>query len=502
VATLSEPEHRHVRPYLPHALVATLAVVALPLSGVFALTALLQPDPSLLVFLVVGVALSLIVTAVGARLWTRSPAAAEISFGELMIWSYLRRLRAERRLEEGTRLLGLDRVGRPEHELRLPVDEQVEVLQELTAALESKDPYTHGHSRRVERHAYRTALAMHLPVSDIEDLRKAASLHDVGKIRIPDRVLRKPGILNIDERLLVEEHVLVGAWMVSAVANADVIASVRHHHERWDGSGYPDGLAGADIPLYARIIAVADAYDAITSTRPYRASSGRREAVRELEEGAGRQFDPDIVKAFIETLPLPVSVLGVVPVLAFSGRFFREFAVWIKRTGAQSLAQAAGAAGAAAVIGAASVVPSGVPPTNRIVQPAPETIEPGEAVTVTAPEPPKEHNKKKKRPQRETETTVLGTRTDTGDESGAQPLAQPPAPPQENKAGPAPEPQQPKEEPEPAVQPAGRNPNDAKDGCHRDGDAGEGNDWECGEGSGPAEAKGEGSGSGNGKGGG
>ncbi|HEV3473577.1 MAG TPA: HD domain-containing phosphohydrolase, partial [Actinomycetota bacterium] len=267
----------NVGPFFGLALLATAAVVGIPFVLVLAWVSL--GDPSAIGLVLAALVSMSVVFALGAALWKTRAESADISFGELMIWGWLLRKRADEQLHEGARLLGLDRSGQPQEAAVITPERQIAVLHELNAALESKDPYTHGHSQRVERHVYRTGAAMGLSSSAIEELRFAAALHDVGKIRLPDRVLRKPSGLTAQERTIVEEHVVVGAWMVSNVASADVVSAVRHHHERWDGRGYPDGLAGTDIPLYARVIAVADAYDAITSTRPYRTSAGREHAI-------------------------------------------------------------------------------------------------------------------------------------------------------------------------------------------------------------------------------
>src|SRR5688572_18078434 len=148
-----------------------------------------------------------------------------------------------------------------------------------------------------------TGVAMGLPLKDVDVLRMAASLHDVGKIRIPNKVLHKPGRLSDDERALIEEHPVLGSQMVAGTGNEQIVATVRHHHERWDGKGYPDGKAGNEIPLFSRIIAVADSYDAIRSNRSYRAGGTREKAVGILNSEAAYQFDPDVVEAFMTTLP-------------------------------------------------------------------------------------------------------------------------------------------------------------------------------------------------------
>jgi outer membrane biosynthesis protein TonB len=346
--------HRYVsiKPFLPHALAATIAVVGVPVAAVAVLLALMERQPSTIAvaFLALGVAIT--VFLMGSHFWAKHPDSGDIAFGDLMIWGWLRRRSAEARLADNTRLLGLDRSGHPESEpIEISREEQMKVLRDLTAALESKDPYTHGHSRRVERHVLRTGAAMGLSVEQIEELRKAAALHDVGKIRVPDRVLRKPGQLTIEERALVEEHVVVGAWMVSSVGDADVIAGVRHHHERWDGRGYPDGLMGVEIPLYSRIIAVADAYDAMTSTRPYRASFGRDKAVDVLWAEAGIQFDPMVVEAFVAALPTRATVAGLMALFAAPSWLFRKAAVQAKRLGVGNVTPAIGALSAAALMG-------------------------------------------------------------------------------------------------------------------------------------------------------
>ena len=372
-------KHRYVsvRPYLPHALVATAGVLALPLLVVLGLRTL-DPAPHFLILLLAGFAATAIAVGVGIALWKMRPESADIAFGELLIWGWLQRKKADDRLDEGVRLLGLDRSGHPTQPVRISPEDHLSVLQDLNDALEAKDPYTHGHSRRVERHAYRTATAMGLAVDMIEELRLAAALHDVGKIRVPDRILRKPARLTSDERAIVEDHVVVGAWMVSNVGSADVVSAVHHHHERWDGRGYPDGLAGTDIPIYARIIAVADAYDAITSTRPYRVSAGREHAVSILRAESGAQFDPMIVNAFIDALPVRLPVAGALVLLAGPAAIGRKLAMWLKRLGGGHLAPAAATLGAIITLGAFMPVPSLAPPEPPTVATAPEVEGSGE----------------------------------------------------------------------------------------------------------------------------
>jgi response regulator RpfG family c-di-GMP phosphodiesterase len=180
-----------------------------------------------------------------------------------------------------------------------------ETLGALANALESRDFGTGAHSVRVQRYAWELTgvLAPHL-LSD-PSVEFGYLLHDIGKIGIPDRILCKPGPLTPDERQLMETHTTLGAQIVAGVGLLDGngIQVVRHHHERWDGQGYPNGLAGDQIPLAARIFAVADALDAITSDRPYRPSGSWVSACAEIQIGAGTQFDPTVVQAFEQYEP-------------------------------------------------------------------------------------------------------------------------------------------------------------------------------------------------------
>ncbi len=156
------------------------------------------------------------------------------------------------------------------------------------------------HCWRVERLSFNIAVALGLSLKDIEVLRKAASLHDVGKIRIPNRVLHKPGRLDENERALIEEHPVLGAWMVASIGDEQIVRTVRHHHERWDGAGYPDGLSGEQIPVVARAFSVADAFDAMTSDRPYRRAMSKEDALEVIDLDAGKRFDPEIVDTFVD----------------------------------------------------------------------------------------------------------------------------------------------------------------------------------------------------------
>jgi diguanylate cyclase (GGDEF)-like protein/putative nucleotidyltransferase with HDIG domain len=172
----------------------------------------------------------------------------------------------------------------------------------LARAVDARDVYTGSHSQRVADLAARTARRLGMPEEEVELTRLAASLHDLGKLAIPEEILRKPGPLTDPERMVLERHPQIGFRMLESLGVDPVADWVLHHHERWDGSGYPDGLPGERIPLGARIIFVADAYDAMTSERVYRRRVAPEQAIAELKRCAGRQFDPEIVNALADEL--------------------------------------------------------------------------------------------------------------------------------------------------------------------------------------------------------
>ncbi|WP_371378415.1 HD domain-containing phosphohydrolase [Sporomusa aerivorans] len=175
-----------------------------------------------------------------------------------------------------------------------------EFVEAFTAALDAKNTYTKGHSDRVAEIAAAIAKALGLSKATQDSIHVAAHLHDIGKIGIPDHILLKPDRLSSEEFEVIKSHPQMGFEILNKVTLLRPIAKiVRHHHERWDGGGYPAGLAGKTIPLGARIIALADAFDAMTSARSYRARMSQEEAVKEVLRCRGTQFDPDIANAFV-----------------------------------------------------------------------------------------------------------------------------------------------------------------------------------------------------------
>jgi response regulator RpfG family c-di-GMP phosphodiesterase len=175
-----------------------------------------------------------------------------------------------------------------------------ETVRSLASALESRDTLTGEHSQRVHRYAAELAGVVKPSLVDDDSVAYGFVLHDIGKIAIPDKILQKPGPLTCPERRVMQTHTVLGEQMLSGVTllRSGGLEVVRSHHERWDGGGYPDGLAGADIPVAARVFAVADALDAMTSDRPYRDALSWEDARNEILEESGRQFDPDVVEAF------------------------------------------------------------------------------------------------------------------------------------------------------------------------------------------------------------
>jgi diguanylate cyclase (GGDEF)-like protein len=187
-----------------------------------------------------------------------------------------------------------------------------DVLQGLVFAVDTKDRYTRRHSEDVARYAVFLGLRLGLSPAELEVLRVAGLLHDVGKVGIPDEVLRKPSALDADERRIVEQHVALGDMIVRDLPDLHAVrAGVRYHHERWDGNGYLQGLAAGEIPLVARILAVGDAFSAMTTTRPYRKAMSVSEALKRLGDSAGTQLDERLVTTFVEAMqsadevPLP-----------------------------------------------------------------------------------------------------------------------------------------------------------------------------------------------------
>jgi HD-GYP domain-containing protein (c-di-GMP phosphodiesterase class II) len=177
----------------------------------------------------------------------------------------------------------------------------VTLLLALSRAIEARDPYSSGHGARVTAIAESVAARLGWHGERIDVLRMGAALHDIGKLTVSTDVLGKPGPLSSDELSDIRRHPETGARMVQLIPRLrPAVPGVRHHHERWDGRGYPDGCAGRSIPAEARILAVADAFDAMTSDRPYRPALSPERALAELRRCAGAQFDPEVVGALVE----------------------------------------------------------------------------------------------------------------------------------------------------------------------------------------------------------
>ena len=180
-----------------------------------------------------------------------------------------------------------------------------DIATSLAGAIDAKDPYTKGHSTSVSKFSEALARAINLPEKEVERITLGALLHDVGKIGIPEAILKKEGPLSDDEWAIMKQHPVIGVEKVLQpnASLRDLIPIVRHHHERIDGKGYPDNLKNGDIPLAAKIVAIADTYHALISDRPYRKGMNIEKAISILEEGAGTQWDADLVRTFIQIAP-------------------------------------------------------------------------------------------------------------------------------------------------------------------------------------------------------
>src|SRR5437764_2200744 len=294
---------------LPYVLLATTVVAVLPGALVWELQSV-GVIHSAIVSILLGVALSLTASYIGSRFWKSRPHSRDLLWSARLVWGWLRRLWVERQPTNARRML--DGVGEADD---LGPEQRTQLLRRLAAALELGDPYTHGHSRRVARHATAIAERMKLPRQQVAKIRTAAALHDIGKISTPTAILHKPGRLTDAEFDVIKLHPERGAQLVSSLGDAQLTAMVLHHHERLDGTGYPDRISGDDIPLGSRIISVADTFDAITSTRPYRAANTHKKAIDIMATEAGTQLDPYAVQAFRSH---------------YSGR--RPFALWLALT--------------------------------------------------------------------------------------------------------------------------------------------------------------------------
>jgi HD domain/GAF domain len=241
------------------------------------------------------------------------PLSAEDGFLGALVFS-ARRTRAYPPEVMGiARLLALQVAGALRTALLLEeVDGQETVILSLALAIEAKDPYTEGHCQRLADYAVLLGRDLGMAGRDLDRLRMAALLHDLGKIAVPEAILRKPGPLTVEEYEIIKEHPVIGERICRPLRSARaILPGIRHHHERWDGAGYPDGLCGEAIPLDARIIALVDACDVMVSDRPYRRGMPLARALAILRENAGPQWDPALVGRFLRLIearatPAPV----------------------------------------------------------------------------------------------------------------------------------------------------------------------------------------------------
>jgi HD-GYP domain-containing protein (c-di-GMP phosphodiesterase class II) len=285
----AEPPASRLLRYLPVATFATGVVIVAPAAVIAAFI----PRGGILLTLAtaaLAVAISLGLAVAGAALWKRQVGSRDVVFADLMLWCWARRYINERRLSQARELFESARRAGPRV--------NIEMLLGLSRLLEARDAFVHGHSQRVARHATRVARAMGLSEQEVAKISTAAEVHDVGKLYTPREILNNPRQLTAAEFEIVKQHAPCGAEMVSVVGDPEITAMVRHHHERIDGGGYPDGLAGSAIPLGARIIAVADTFDAITSERAYRPLRSQKLALDILAAEAGRQLDAEAVASF------------------------------------------------------------------------------------------------------------------------------------------------------------------------------------------------------------
>jgi HD-GYP domain-containing protein (c-di-GMP phosphodiesterase class II) len=196
--------------------------------------------------------------------------------------------------------LAVDGLRKAAHENNLLFINSVRML---AAAIDAKDPYTRGHSERVARYSMAIGKHLQLPEKEMRDLRISALLHDVGKIGIDDRILRKPGALSDDEFEVMKQHPAKGAAIMGGVAQLiEIVPGMKYHHEKWSGGGYPDNLKEEQIPMQARIIAIADTFDAMTTNRPYQKAMELSYVVEKVKSFAGNRFDPTVVNAFVQAV--------------------------------------------------------------------------------------------------------------------------------------------------------------------------------------------------------
>nr|MBA2601354.1 HD-GYP domain-containing protein [Actinomycetota bacterium] len=363
-----------VKRLFPYVLVATFLVAVVPLR----ITAAVEEGLGLPLWITVplGAFLSLAASLGGAALWKKYLGSMDVVFGDILLWGWFKRIRVERRLARTTRLIGKSGKGWGKDATLTPL-EQADVLQKLAADLEVSDPYTHGHTKRVTRHAFMTARAMGLAPEMVENIRAAASVHDVGKLFVPLEVIRKPGALSDEEFEMIKEHAVRGAELLEELGSPEIVAMVRHHHERLDGRGYPDRLGGEDIPLGARVIAVADTFDAITSTRSYRSAARHRKAIEILKKEAGTQLDQAAVTAFLSYYLGRNSFSWWATLSTVPQRLLAAARAWIESTGV-SIAHGAAAVTTAAVVG-------GLAPMQGVVGPIRDLfVEPSRQVTAAA----------------------------------------------------------------------------------------------------------------------